>query len=64
MPDINDPRNVVGYQSFDVDDIDCLVLGPEALEEMFVANRTLFVEITLERVRKDEVFELRRLNSY
>jgi hypothetical protein len=47
MPDINDPKNVAGYQSFEMDDIDCL-----ALEAMFVANRTLFVDITLARAKE------------
>ncbi|MEX1198893.1 MAG: alpha/beta hydrolase [Pseudohongiellaceae bacterium] len=64
LPDINDPKNVVGYQSFETDDIDCLTLGPEKLKAMFVENRTLFVEITLARVRKDGVFGLERVDSY
>lgn len=64
LPDVNDPKNMVGYRSFEDEDIDCLRLEAKELKAMFVPNRTLFIDITLTRERKAEMFELNRADSY
>ncbi|MEX0617748.1 MAG: hypothetical protein WDZ76_14215 [Pseudohongiellaceae bacterium] len=59
MPDFNDDKNMVGYCSFGADDIGEIKLSPDAVKELFVPNRTLFIEITLKRRQKEELFRIR-----
>lgn len=63
MPDINDDKTVVGYRTFEEDDIDYLELGPQKLKEYFIPNRTLFIDIILTREQKKELFTLNKLND-
>lgn len=64
MPDINDERTLVGYRTFESEDVGSLVLGPKGLKEFFVPNRTLFVDITLTREQKRELFTIRSASEY
>ncbi len=63
MPDINDEKNMVGYRTFEDEDIDSLSLGPSELSEYFKPNRTLFVDITLTREQKDQLFTLNKIDE-
>lgn len=63
MPDLDDGKTMVGYRSFQNEDIGCLVLGPKRIREFFVPNRTLFLDITLNREQKEELFALGRLDE-
>lgn len=64
LPDFNDDKNMVGYRSFEDEDIDCLRLNQKELKAIFVPNRTLFIDIMLTRERKREVFALKRMDGY
>ncbi len=63
MPDLNDERNLVGYRSFGNDDIGQLSLNANAVREFFVPNRTLFIDITLPRQQKNELFWIKTLED-
>lgn len=63
MPDLNDEKNLVGYRSFENDDIGCLALGPERIRQFFSANRSLLIDIMLTREQKDELFTLQGLEE-
>jgi hypothetical protein len=56
MPDFNDEKNLVGYCSFGGDEIGEIELDSEAVKELFIPNRTLFIDITLTRRQKSELF--------
>jgi hypothetical protein len=60
-PDISDERTLAGYKTFGVDDIGCLELSPEQLQEYFQPNRTVLINILLPRHQKDRVFKLKKL---
>ncbi|MEZ5489659.1 MAG: alpha/beta hydrolase [Gammaproteobacteria bacterium] len=59
MPDLGDDNNLVGYRTFGDQDIGEMVLTPAQVREFFQPNRTLFVDITLTREQKDELFWIR-----
>lgn len=63
MPDINDEKNLVGYRTFEDEDVGSLQLGPDVLKQYFAPNRTLFIDITLTREQKDELFTLRKVGQ-
>lgn len=63
MPDYNDEKTMVGYRTFEDGDMDYLELGPKELKQFFVPNRTLFVDITLTRLQKKELFTLKKASS-
>ncbi len=63
MPDLNDSRNLVGYRSFENDDIGQLALSMKQAQTFFEANRTLFVDIRLCREQKDELFWIKNLDA-
>ena len=60
LPDYNDKKNVVGYQTFENNDIGYLAIAPEDTQKYFKANRTLLVEITLSRKQKSALFTLKK----
>lgn len=62
LPNISDEKNVVGYKTFDNDDIGCLFLEKDDMEVFFQPNRTLFVEIILGRKTKDKLFTLNNIS--
>jgi pimeloyl-ACP methyl ester carboxylesterase len=63
MPDINDDKNMVGYRTFEDNDIGCIELGPKEIKQYFKPNRTLFVDIKLTREQKKELFTIRRVDD-
>ncbi len=63
MPDLNDENTLVGYRSFGNKDIGQVDLKPAAIPEFFTPNRTLFVDITLTREQKDELFWIRNVRD-
>lgn len=63
MPDLNDEDTLVGYRSFGNTDIGQVDLEPADIPEFFAPNRTLFVDITLTRQQKDELFWIRNVND-
>lgn len=63
MPDLNDERNLVGYRSFGNHDIGQLTLSAQGVRDFFIPNRTLFIDITLTRQQKDELFWIKTLDD-
>lgn len=63
MPDLNEERNLVGYRSFGNQDIGQLTLSAEGVRNFFIPNRTLFIDITLTRQHKDELFWIKTLDE-
>ncbi|MDP1933117.1 MAG: hypothetical protein Q8L60_16835 [Gammaproteobacteria bacterium] len=63
MPDLSDENTLVGYRSFGNNDIGQVDLKPAAIPEFFAPNRTLFVDITLTREQKDELFWIRNVED-
>lgn len=63
MPDLNDENTLVGYRSFGNNDIGQVDLKPAVISEFFTPNRTLFVDITLTREQKDELFWIRNVRD-
>ena len=63
MPDINDEKTMVGYRTFGDEDMGYLELGPKELKKFFVPNRTLFVDITLTREQKKELFTINKIDD-
>ena len=63
LPDINEERTLAGYRTFEDEDIDALVIPYAELRKYFSEHRTLFVEITLPRYQKAEVFTLEQLQG-
>lgn len=63
LPDINDEKNIVGYRTFEEDDMGYLQLDPKQIKEFFKPNRTLFIDIALTREQKDELFTLNKVND-
>lgn len=61
MPDLNETRNLVGYRSFANNDIGQLTLSTQDVRNFFKPNRTLYVDITLSRQQKDELFWIKPL---
>ena len=60
MPDINDEKTMVGYRTFEDDDMHYLELTPRQVKQFFVPNRTLLVDIVLTREQKDAVFTINK----
>ncbi|MAY02686.1 MAG: hypothetical protein CMQ38_06885 [Gammaproteobacteria bacterium] len=63
LPDINQERTLAGYRTFEDDDIGALKIPYQELKKYFSPHRTLFVEITLPRYQKPEVFSLENLQN-
>ena len=63
MPDLNEERNLVGYRSFGNQDIGQLTLSAQDVRDFFIPNRTLFIDITLTRQQKDELFWIKTLDD-
>jgi len=63
MPDLNEERNLVGYRSFGNHDIGQLTLSAQGVRDFFIPNRTLFIDITLTRQQKDELFWIKNLDD-
>lgn len=63
MPNIDDVPNVVGYNTFDPDSIGFVELNGERLKNLFVPNRTLFVDIIIKRSQLPEVFKIKPVNE-
>lgn len=63
MPDLNDEDTLVGYRSFGNTDIGQVDLKPADIPAFFTPNRTLFVDITLTREQKDELFWIRNVRD-
>ncbi|MHB8523486.1 MAG: esterase/lipase family protein [Limisphaerales bacterium] len=55
-PDI--ANNEVGYATFSDADIGAITIPAEQIPLFFQPNRTLFVEVTITRKQKDEIFKL------
>lgn len=64
MPDFNEEKNMVGYRTFEDDDMDYLELGPKDLKQFFVPNRTLYVDITLTREQKKGLFTIKKVDEF
>jgi len=62
LPDVNEERTLAGYRTFEDEDIDALEIPYSELRKYFSEHRTLFVEITLPRYQKADVFTLENLN--
>jgi len=63
MPDINDKNTVVGYRTFEDEDMGSLNLGPNELDKFFKPNRTVFIDITLMREQKENLFTIDRVQG-
>lgn len=63
MPDLNEECNLVGYRSFGNHDIGQLTLNAQDVRNFFIPNRTLFIDITLTRQQKDELFWIKTLDD-
>ena len=63
MPDLNEDCNLVGYRSFGNHDIGQLTLSAQGVRDFFIPNRTLFIDITLTRQQKDELFWIKTLDD-
>ena len=63
MPDLNEERNLVGYRSFGNQDIGQMTLSAQGVRDFFIPNRTLFIDITLTRQQKDELFWIKSLDD-
>lgn len=63
MPNLHDEKTMVGYRTFENDDIDYLELDRHQIKEFFEANRTLFIEIILTREQKKELFTIDKANN-
>jgi len=61
LPNVNDDNTLVGYKSFNDDDIGKFELKHSDLKKFFSPDRTLYVNITLPRYQKEKVFSLRQL---
>lgn len=59
LPDINDRRTLAGYKTYGTDDIGQIKMTVDQLPHVFQPNRTLFIDITLPRYQRDEVFTLK-----
>ena len=64
MPDINDPKTMVGYRTFEDNDMHYLELTPKQVKQFFKPNRTLLVDIVITRVQKDKVFSIKNRNQF
>lgn len=60
LPDLNIEENMAGYCSFGNDDIGKMELDASAVRQFFSPNRTLFIDLTLTRLQKDELFRINK----
>lgn len=60
LPDLNIEENMAGYCSFGNEDIGEMELDAAAVRRFFAPNRTLFVDLTLTRLQKDDLFTIRK----
>lgn len=60
LPDLNIEQNMAGYCSFGNDDIGEMELDAAMIRQFFIPNRTLFVDLTLTRLQKDELFRINK----
>ncbi|WP_052481307.1 esterase/lipase family protein [Gilvimarinus agarilyticus] len=58
IPDLHHEKTLAGYWSFQDKDIGHLELNHETIKTLFVANRTLLINITLKRENKQELLML------
>jgi hypothetical protein len=62
-PDIDRDRNHVGYKSMTTDEHSSFLIEPSDVPKYFKPNRTLFIDITLERIRKASVLTLNPMSD-
>ena len=58
MPDLHHEKTLAGYRSFQDKDIGHLELNHQSIKTLFVANRTLLINITLKREHKQKLLTL------
>lgn len=63
MPDINDEKTMVGYRTFENEDMGYIELNSTEVKQYFQPNRTLFVEITLTREHKKGLFTIDKVEN-
>lgn len=61
MPEFRKKGNVVGYRTFNEDDIGAVKFHKEQIPEIFVPNCSLLVRIIIKREQSEEVFQIHRL---